>query len=193
MLERVILICAAMLFGSCAKSATGPTRPPVAGEYESIDFREGVTPIATIYTEFGNIEIELLPDSAPANCKQFTYLSDLHFYDHTTIHRVVPTFVIQGGDPTGNGYGTAGYYIPLEPSSMMFEEGTVGMARTADPNTASSQFFICLSRQSILDGKYTIIGQVVAGLDVVHEIEKVSTQADKPVEPVAVRRIRVSR
>lgn len=193
MVERVILIGVAMGFGSCAKSITGPIRPPVAGEYESIEFREGVKPIATIYTEYGDIEIELLPDSAPANCKQFTYLSDLHFYDRTTIHRVVPTFVIQGGDPTGNGSGTAGYYVPMESSSMPFEEGTVGMARTADPNTASSQFFICLSREEILDGKYTIIGQVVAGLDVIHEIEEVPTRADRPIDPVVVRRIRVSR
>ncbi|HXX05238.1 MAG TPA: peptidylprolyl isomerase, partial [Candidatus Bathyarchaeia archaeon] len=132
---------------------------------------------ATIDTKFGNITIKLLDNVAPKTVSNFEKLANSHFYDGTIFHRIVPGFVIQGGDPnTKNGSrntwgtGDAGYTIPPEFSSMSFSKYTVGMARGQDVNSGSSQFFITVGDASFLNGQYTLFGQVISGQDVVDKI-----------------------
>jgi len=113
----------------------------------------------------------MFPDSAPNTVANFIYLAKKGFYDGLTFHRVEPDFVIQGGDPNGNGTGGPGYHIKAEFNSRKHLEGTVAMARSDDPDSAGSQFYICLAPQPSLDGKYTVFGQVIEGMDVVKKIK----------------------
>lgn len=135
------------------------------------DYLEGLKnkTLVTIVTNKGNIKIELLPDVAPFTVMNFLKLSEKNYYDGTVFHRVVPNFVIQGGDPTGTGYGGPGYSIRGEYSPMTYEEGMVGMA-SSGKDTEGSQFFITHSATPHLDGRYTIFGKVIDGMDVVDEI-----------------------
>jgi cyclophilin family peptidyl-prolyl cis-trans isomerase len=134
----------------------------------------------TIYMDltYGRVVIALRPDLAPKNVAQVEKLVREHFYDGTPFWRVIAGFMAQGGDPTGS--GTGGSNLPDLPAeftdSAKFLRGTVGMARTQDPNSANSQFFICLAPATFLDGKYTIVGQVVQGMQYVDEIKKGSGQ-----------------
>lgn len=123
---------------------------------------------ATVKTVRGNFTIELRPDLAPQTVNSFVFLARDHYYDGVTFHRVVPGFVAQGGDPTGTGAGGPGYTVPAEFSNTVkFERGTVGLARTSDPNSGGSQFFVNFVATPSLDGQYTIFGQVTQGMDVV--------------------------
>jgi len=128
-------------------------------------------PIAVIVTDKGIIKFEFFEKDAPNTVKNFIKLTEKKFYDGLTFHRVEPGFVIQGGDPNGNGTGGPGYTIKAEFNKRPHLEGTVAMARAADPDSAGSQFYICLAPQPFLDGKYTVFGQVIEGLDVVHKIQ----------------------
>ncbi|GAB4325468.1 MAG: hypothetical protein Kow0074_19250 [Candidatus Zixiibacteriota bacterium] len=169
------------------EKAVSPDAP-----YEHVTFKEGEKPHVIMETSMGTIEIELWPDVAPKHCKSFVHLIQKGFYDSLTFHRVIPGFVIQGGDPLGNGTGGPGYNVPAEFSNLKHDDGILSMARASDPNSAGSQFFICLSRKGTasLDGKYSIFGKVVDGLDVVHQIEKVPTgRGDKPTTPVYMTKV----
>lgn len=131
---------------------------------------------ATIKMDIGDIRIELFPQDAPETVNSFVFLSREGFYDGITFHRVVEDqdgnrFVAQAGDPLGNGTGGPGYTIPDEVNARQFVDGTVGMAKTAAPNSGGSQFFICYSPQPSLNGKYTVFGQIVGGRDVLDQIE----------------------
>jgi cyclophilin family peptidyl-prolyl cis-trans isomerase len=134
------------------------------------------TYFATIETEKGDIRIQLLPDLAPQTVNSFVFLAREGYYDGITFHRVIPGFVAQGGDPTGTGSGGPGYTLPDEFSDRPFKEGSIGMAKTPLPNSAGSQFFICLKPQegsmdcSGLTGSYTLFGEVVAGMDVAESL-----------------------
>ena len=129
--------------------------------------------IATIITEKGTIKFELYEKEAPITTKNFIELAQKRFYDGLTFHRVVPGFVIQGGDPEGDGTGGSGRTISLEiNSSLTHKKGAVAMARSNDPNSASSQFYICLEDAKDLDNNYAIFGQVTQGQDVVEKITK---------------------
>jgi len=119
----------------------------------------------------GEIVIEFYPDDAPKTVENFIKLTNKGFYNGLTFHRVVPRFVVQGGCPLGNGTGDAGYNIPAEFNKRKHVTGTVAMARAADPNSASCQFYICLEPQPSLDGKYTVFGQTIKGMDVVKGIK----------------------
>jgi len=123
--------------------------------------------IAHVYTTRGHFIIELLPSIAPEHVNSFVFLARDKFYNGTTFHRVIPGFVAQGGDPTGTGTGSAGYTIPLEPSDEPFVRGVVGMARSQDPDSAGSQFFITYAPAPNLDGDYTVFGKVVQGMEFV--------------------------
>jgi peptidylprolyl isomerase len=123
--------------------------------------------IAHVYTTRGHFIIELLPQIAPEHVNSFVFLAREKFYNGTTFHRVIPGFVAQGGDPTGSGTGGPGYTVPLEPSQEPFVRGVVGMARSSDPNSAGSQFFITYAPAPNLDGEYTVFGKVVHGMEVV--------------------------
>jgi cyclophilin family peptidyl-prolyl cis-trans isomerase len=124
---------------------------------------------AIIKTNKGDIHLQLNPSEAPLTVNNFVALAREGYYDGVTFHRVVPRFVIQGGDPTGTGSGGPGYQFQDEPVKRPYKAGTVAMAN-AGPNTNGSQFFICLEDQPNLPPNYTIFGDTVAGMDVVHNI-----------------------
>ena len=120
----------------------------------------------------GEFEIVFFPEIAPNHVANFVSLAKKGFYDGTTFHRVLEGFMAQGGDPTGSGGGGPGYSIPAEFSSTPHKKGTVSMARTSDPNSAGSQFFICFADCPMLDNQYTVFGEVVKGMDVVDKIKR---------------------
>jgi peptidyl-prolyl cis-trans isomerase B (cyclophilin B) len=134
------------------------------------------TKAALIETEKGNIAIELYPEQAPQTVNNFVELVRSGFYNRFNMkfHRVVPGFVVQTGDPTGTGAGGSKKSIPLEAKNKLSHntKGVVAMARGADPNSATSQFYITLTPQTTLDGKYAIFGKVISGMDVLDKIEK---------------------
>jgi peptidyl-prolyl cis-trans isomerase B (cyclophilin B) len=150
---------------------------------------------AVIETLHGEIEIEFFADKAPGHVKNFADLARKGFYDGTTFHRVIPGFMIQGGDPTGTGTGGPGYTIPAEFNSTSHEPGVLSMARTNDPNSAGSQFFICIGPQSFLNGQYTAFGKTAdaESLAIVHKIGKVKKDRnDKPVDKVTIDKATVT-
>ncbi len=189
---KVACLSALMTVGSpfflgCSHKSTGPSNR--GQPYTSITFAEGAKPHVVMETSLGRMVFELWPDNARENCQNFVYLSVTGFYDSLTIHRVVPGFVIQGGDPKGNGTGGPGYTVPAEFSAWPLVLGTLAMARGNDINSAGSQFFVCLGRLTSLDGKYTVIGQIIDGLDVLRAIERVPIQGERPDPPVYLTRV----
>jgi len=132
---------------------------------------EGATAIARLRTTQGEVTIRLLTDVAPATVASFVELASEGYFSRTEIHRVVPNFVVQAGDPTGTGLGDPGYSLRCEISGIPYERGTVGMALSGK-DTGGSQFFIALSRQPHLDWHYTVFGQVISGIEVVDAIEE---------------------
>ena len=126
-------------------------------------------PVATIVTTKGEIELELYFKVAPLTVLNFIELAKDGFYDGLIFHRVVPDFVVQGGDPRGDGWGGPDYFIRCEYSMQPFVRSSVGMA-TSGKDTGGSQFFICLSPQPHLEGRYTVFGQVFSGMEVVDRL-----------------------
>lgn len=136
---------------------------------------------AIVTTEQGKFIIQLNPINAPQNVNNFVFLASKGFYDNIGFHRVIPGFMAQTGDPTGTGGGGPGYNnIPLESTGPMKYDkpGVVGVARTNQPNSAGSQFFITFEPTSFLDNGYTIIGEVVEGMDVVNKIKVRDVDSD---------------
>ena len=121
---------------------------------------------------FGRVVIQLRPDLAPNTCVQIKKLARAGFYDGVVFHRVIAGFMAQGGDPTGTGTGGSGHPLKAEFSKEPFVRGVVAMARTSDPNSADSQFFIMYDAAPALDGKYTIFGKVIAGMEYVDQLKK---------------------
>jgi peptidyl-prolyl cis-trans isomerase B (cyclophilin B) len=147
---------------------------------------------AVIQTSLGRIVVDFYPDDAPATVANFIKLAEQGFYDGLTFHRVIKGFMIQGGCPKGDGTGGPGYTIKAEFNKQRHIAGTVAMARTSDPDSAGSQFYICLEPQPSLDGKYTVFGQVVEGMDVVRKIGDVPTgPRDRPIEKVVIEKVRI--
>ncbi len=139
----------------------------------------------TVYleTKDGRVTIELRPDLAPQHVKQIKTLVNQGFYNGLKFHRVIDGFMAQTGDPKGNGTGGSKLpNIPAEFSSAQFRRGTVGMARSGEPNSANSQFFICLGDAAFLNGQYTVVGLVSDGMDVVDKIKKGSKSNNGAVQ-----------
>ena len=143
---------------------------------------------AVIETKFGKIELEFFPDIAPNHVDNFIELAKKGFYDGTLFHRVIPGFMIQGGDPNSkdrdkskHGMGSPGHTVKAEFSDKKHERGIVSMARSSHPDSAGSQFFICVSDALFLDYKYTAFGKVVSGMEVADKI--VSQPRDKRDNP----------
>ena len=149
--------------------------------------------------DLGVITLEFCPDRAPNHVENFKKLARAEFYDGTRFHRVIPGFMIQGGDPNTKdpdtnkwGTGGPGYQIDAEFSQAPHERGTLSMARSQDPDSAGSQFFICVDRSSFLDGQYTIFGKVIDGMDVADGIVNASRDRnDRPDEDVVVESVRI--
>ncbi|XOQ43913.1 MAG: Peptidyl-prolyl cis-trans isomerase [Clostridium sp.] len=155
-------------------------------------------PIVTMKTSNGEIKIELYPDIAPNTVKNFIYLINKGFYNGTLFHRVIPNFMIQGGDPRGNGTGGPGYRIRGEFTSNHFQNdlkhtrGVISMARTMDPNSAGSQFFIMVEDTPYLDGEYASFGRVISGMEEVDRIVNVPRDYDdKPLRDEVIQNVTV--
>ncbi len=132
--------------------------------------RVTVNPVAVIEMEKGTIVFEMYPDVAPKTVERISHLIESGFYNGLKFHRFESGFVIQGGDPKGDGTGGSGVNIPAEFNKKPHIAGTVAMARSSDPNSADSQFYICLAPAPFLDGHYTVFGQVAEGMDVVLKV-----------------------
>jgi cyclophilin family peptidyl-prolyl cis-trans isomerase len=143
---------------------------------------------AVIETKFGNIELKFFPDVAPNHVNNFIELAKKGFYDGTIFHRVIPGFMIQGGDPNSknpdksmHGMGGPGYSVKAEFNEKPHKKGTLSMARSAQPDSAGSQFFICVADAPFLDRQYTVFGEVASGIEVADKI--VGQPRDKKDNP----------
>ena len=180
-----------------------PPEPPAAPPAAAPAPAAGPTPHLRLDVEgLGAIRIALLPDKAPKSVASLLDLAGKGFYDGTTFHRVIPGFVVQGGDPNSknrdprdDGQGGPGYTLPDEFSDVKHVRGVVSMANTGDPNSAGSQFFIVIADQPDLDGRYTVVGRVVEGMDVIDRIAAVETDVygrwgapDRPRKDVVVKK-----
>lgn len=154
-------------------------------------------PRATLETKLGSIEIEFMPDKAPGHVKNFLDLARKGFYDGSTFHRVIPGFMIQGGDPNTkdvkaprdrHGTGGPGYQIKAEFNDVSHKRGIVSMARSSDPDSAGSQFFIVVKDSVFLDRQYTAFGRVVKGIEVADAIVNSARDArDNPKERIDMK------
>jgi len=154
-------------------------------------------PRAIIETKFGEIELELLADKAPGHVKNFVDLAKKGFYNGTTFHRVIPGFMIQGGDPNTkdvnasraqHGTGGPGYTIKAEFNDTAHKRGVLSMARSTDPNSAGSQFFICVADSGFLDKQYSAFGRVVRGMEVADQIVNAGRDAkDNPKDRIDMK------
>jgi cyclophilin family peptidyl-prolyl cis-trans isomerase len=151
------------------------TENPLAAKRAPI--RNKANKFVTLETSMGKLTLELYHDVAPGHADSFLALTHKGFYNGTKFHRIIDNFMIQGGDPLGNGTGGAGYNLKAEFSDLPHEEGTLSMARAQDPNSASSQFFVCLGPAHFLDHQYTVFGHLIKGYDVLHAIGKVPVAA----------------
>jgi len=150
---------------------------------------------AIIETKFGNIELKLFPDVAPGHVENFVKLAKSEFFDGTVFHRVIPGFMIQGGDPnskgtdrSNHGTGGPGYSIKAEFNEKPHIRGALSMARSRDPDSAGSQFFIVVKKSSFLDHQYTVFGEVVNGMDVADIIVSQERDArDNPIERIEMK------
>ncbi len=149
---------------------------------------------AELATSKGPIRLKFLPEVAPGHVKNFLGLAKIGFYNGLIFHRVIKGFMIQGGCPEGTGTGGPGYQIKAEFNSTPHEPGVLSMARTQDPDTAGSQFFICLDRHTHLDRNYTAFGKVAdsESLATVRSVGGVPTRSDRPVEPVVIQTVSIS-
>ena len=160
----------------------------------------GVSPvlaedIAVIETQYGTIEVEFFSDKAPGHVKNFKTLAKAGFYNGTLFHRVIPGFMVQGGDPNSksadrdrHGTGGPGYSIKAEFNDTPHARGVLSMARSQDPDSAGSQFFIVVRDSNFLDGQYTAFGKVIKGMEVADKIVRVARDPrDNPVEPVSMK------
>ena len=151
--------------------------------------------IAVIETSLGNIEFELLEDVAPGHVQNFTDLANSDFYNGTIFHRVIPGFMVQGGDPntksddrSSHGMGGPGHTIKAEFNDEPHVRGIVSMARSQDPDSAGSQFFVVVKDSDFLDGQYTAFGRVIAGMDVADKIvDSPRDDKDNPIDRIEMK------
>ncbi len=206
-MAAMLLVIVLLMTGALENLVPGPeptpTRAPIAGltppavtplaSPPSEPAGDGTT--ATITTEMGEIVVELFTDSAPVATQNFINLAEAGYYEGVGFHRVMPGFMIQGGDPAGDGTGGPGYTIPDEPVVGEYDRGVVAMARTGQPNSAGSQFFIVVADSPNLDGGgYVIFGEVLEGMEVADEIvagETTGPPNDRAVEPVLMTSVTI--
>ena len=183
-MERVVKQSSLAIMAAClmlwGMGAAGWAGSPQIQLIEKKAAAQSSAPHAILKTKFGEMEIVLFPELAPKHVESFVNLSKKGFYNGTIFHRVIPGFMIQGGDPytkdpsKRDQYGTGGpgYTLPAEFSKVAHERGILSAARTADPNSAGSQFFIMVDKAPHLDGQYTVFGEVIKGMEVADMIVK---------------------
>lgn len=162
-------------------------------KFPAVKFRDDERVFWTMETTEGTMRFELFPHAAPQHVTNVMYLSLLGFYDGLSFHRIIPGFMAQGGDPTGSGGGGPGYQVPLEVNSGFLHRraGVLSMARTNDPNSAGSQFFITFGPTPGLDMKYSVFGQMLQGASVLERLESAGNSTNNGVPPL--REIRIVR
>jgi peptidyl-prolyl cis-trans isomerase B (cyclophilin B) len=199
-MRQLFLIALLLLITGCgAAPETKPEQQPEEAVEQQPGATAGENPLVTITMESGEeILVELFPDIAPNTVANFISLVEDQFYDGLIFHRVIPGFMIQGGDPDGSGQGGPGYSIEGEFSANGFENplkherGVLSMARTNDPNSAGSQFFIMVDQSANLDGQYAAFGRVVEGIDAVDAVVNAERDfRDKPVEEQRMKTVTV--
>ena len=176
-MKKIILIICCLLLTGCGKSNDLGINFLINGNESEINYGD-VNPIVAMKIEnYGVIIMELYPEYAPNTVNNFISLVKKGFYDNNNFHRLVVNFVLQGGDPEGTGSGGPGYSIYGEfknnkyyKNTLKHEKGTISMARSTLPNSAGSQFFICLERASSLDDNYAAFGKVIKGMDIIQKI-----------------------
>ena len=175
---RILFIAVCAIFMSVAVSAqVTPPAPKTVTDTEK-ETKKISSPRAVLETKFGNITLKFFPDTAPGHVNNFIDLAKKGVYDNTVFHRVIPGFMIQGGDPLSKdpakrrAYGTGGpgYTIKAEFNDRPHKRGTLSMARGGSPDSAGSQFFICVKDSAFLDRQYTVFGEVESGMEVVDKI-----------------------
>ncbi len=177
-LSAALIAVALAVTGSTV--ATAQTKPSAA-------------PMIVLETTKGDVTIRLRPDLAPNHVARIEQLAREKFYDGVPFHRVIAGFMAQTGDPTGTGEGGSKYPdLKAEFSKESFKRGSVGMARTSDPDSANSQFFICFAPAPWLDGQYTIVGEVTAGMDVVDKLKKGQGGGGAVQGPDKVKAVRIA-
>jgi cyclophilin family peptidyl-prolyl cis-trans isomerase len=168
--SRAPAVVLALALSSCSEDGADEPGGGDPGRYASppaFTLDRSKTYRATIATEKGDITVALDVAAAPATVNNFVFLARERFYDGLVFHRVEPGFVVQGGDPKGDGTGGPGYTISDEASGLVHGDGAIAMAKTAAPNSAGSQFYITLGAQPSLDGRYTVFGTVISGREAV--------------------------
>jgi peptidylprolyl isomerase/peptidyl-prolyl cis-trans isomerase B (cyclophilin B) len=158
--------------------------PPQADELPKYK-EEAENSQVRIATDKGDMVVRLFPGDAPMHSAAFLKLVKSGFYDGLAFHRVEPGFVIQGGDPDGNGTGGPGYHLKAEFSERPHVRGTLAMARASDPNSAGSQFYICLADARFLDGQYTVFGEMTDGFETLDAIRRGDVMQKLTIEPLA--------
>ena len=164
-------------------------------KFEKKEIQKMAETKAVIETKFGNIELKFFPEVAPSHVNNFIELAKKGFYDGTIFHRVIPGFMIQGGDPNSknpdkskHGMGGPGYTLKAEFNDKPHKRGTLSMARAANPDSAGSQFFICVADSPFLDKQYTVFGEVVSGIEVVDKIvNQPRDKRDNPNERIELK------
>ncbi len=187
-----------------ATSSAETSAPPAAASPEPATKAKENRPmtdykdkVAELHTTIGEIDIRFFPDVAPNHVKNFIDLAQKGFYDGTKFHRVIPGFMVQGGDPNTKtadtsswGVGGSGKNVSAEFSPISHKRGIVSMARAQDPNSASSQFFIVVKDSTFLDRQYTVFGQVTKGMDVADKIVSAPRNAsDRPNNPTTITKV----
>jgi peptidyl-prolyl cis-trans isomerase B (cyclophilin B) len=168
-------------------------KPQVEEAQKKLDFANK-TYTAELDTSRGPIRLTFFPDVAPGHVKNFLALAQIGYYDNLVFHRIIKGFMIQGGCPEGTGTGGPGYQIKAEFNATPHEAGVLSMARTNDPNSAGSQFFICLGKHAHLDRQYTAFGKTAdeESLATVRDIGSVKTdRGDRPLEDVVLKKVTV--
>jgi cyclophilin family peptidyl-prolyl cis-trans isomerase len=186
-----LLICSSLIAAEPAAKHLVPADVKVIERFKDV-LKPGVEYHAVVEMEKGGeFELVFFPEVAPNHVANFVSLAKKNFYDGVTFHRVLEGFMAQGGDPTGTGGGGPGYTIPAEFSSIPHKAGTLSMARTPDPNSAGSQFFICFGDCPMLDNQYTVFGEVVRGMDVVNKITRRDPQSNPAAPGDKMKRVTI--
>ncbi len=187
---------------TAASSATGckkvaaPEPKQVSLKAPKQTLKKGEEATAVVQTSCGSFEIALDTTRAPKTANSFAYLAEEGFYDDLTFHRIVPEFVIQGGDPEGTGAGGPGYtVVEKPPANLAYTKGTVAMAKSSaePPGSSGSQFYVVTGADAGLPPEYALVGKVSQGLDVVERIGKLGTPTDKPKQTVLIETITIEK
>jgi peptidyl-prolyl cis-trans isomerase B (cyclophilin B) len=181
--------------GGC-KQVEAPEPKQVSLKAPKQTLQKGEEVTAVVQTSCGTFEIALDTERAPKTANSFAYLSEEGFYDDLTFHRIVPEFVIQGGDPLGTGTGGPGYkVVEKPPANLAYTKGTVAMAKSSaePPGTSGSQFYVVTGADAGLPPEYALVGKVSEGLDVVERIGKLGTPTEKPKQTVLIEKITIEK